>query len=153
MKAIEHSGVCPRGGFTLVELLAVIAVIAVVASLIIGAAGIAGKKADEARAQSDIQLIAGALESYRTDFGSYIDVGTNLVVMGSKKFGDLADHLTDHRFRIYTNNSDRIVAFDDPWGNDYQYRSFTNNQGIVTTYEIRSKGPEPEVEDDISNRR
>jgi general secretion pathway protein G len=155
MKAIEHSEVCPRGGFTLVELLAVIAVIAVVASLIIGAAGIAGKKADEARAQSDIQLIAGALESYRTDFGSYIDVGTDLVGMERVEFGDLADHLTDDRFRIYTNKIDRIVvAFDDPWGNDYQYRSFPNNQGIVTTYEIRSKGPEPEVvEDDISNRR
>jgi hypothetical protein len=81
-------------------------------------------------------------------------VGTDLVNMESVEFGDLADHLTDDRFRIYTNNSERIIAFVDPWKNGYQYRSFPNNQGIVTTYEIRSKGPEPEVvEDDISNRR
>lgn len=58
-------------GFTLIELLTVIAIILVLAGLLIGIAGWAQKEAAKKRAQSEIQAISGALESYKADNGAY----------------------------------------------------------------------------------
>ncbi len=150
MKAIEHSEVCPRGGFTLVELLAVIAVIAIVAGLVIGAAGVAGKKADVARAEAEIQIIANALEKYRGDYGTYPHVlPAAALAVESAVTNKLGQYVPD-------------IRFFDPWGKGYQYLCDTNVSAL--TYEIRSAGPDThfgndggddstEVKDDISNRR
>ena len=61
-----------RKGFTLLELVVVIAIILI---LVVISALIYPKMVDRAkraRVESDFQAIATALESYRSDFGSYI---------------------------------------------------------------------------------
>jgi len=137
MKTSEHPEVCQRAGFTLVELLAVIAVIAVVAGLIIGAAGVSGKKADAARATTDIALIQEALDDYRAEYGAYPN-GMALD-MTLSYFEDLTNYVTE-------------IRFTDPWGAPYIYSCDTNKSAF--SYEIKSQGPNPAVpEDDISNRR
>jgi len=146
MKAIEHSGVCPRGGFTLVELLAVIAVIAIVAGLVIGAAGVAGKKADVARTEAEIGLIQQALDEYRGEYGAYIDMSAPM---------------TNNVFKPLTNYVAEI-RFTDPWGQPYRYSCDTDSSAF--SYQVISKGPDgildvvtvnndDSVQDDISNRK
>jgi general secretion pathway protein G len=151
MKAIEYSEVCPRGGFTLVELLAVIAVIAVVAGLVIGAAGVAGKKADEARAEAEIGLIQQALDEYRGEYGSYPNAGMDKdMAVETNFFNVLTNYVPEIRFR-------------DPWGNGFFYSCDTNNSAL--SYELLSAGPDGELgndgsgndadyaRDNVSNRR
>ncbi len=141
MKAIEHSGVCPRGGFTLVELLAVIAVIAIVAGLVIGAAGVAGKKADVARTEAEIGLIQQALDEYRGDHGRY--------PIGDGSIDTVFDSLTNYVAEIRGT---------DPWGSPYWYLCTTN---APLSFQLRSAGPDgnfgtsniDDARDDISNRR
>ena len=60
-----------RSGFTLVELLTVMAIIAILAGLILSISGYASKKAATSRAQSEIQAISTACESYKADNGTY----------------------------------------------------------------------------------
>ena len=58
-------------GFTLVELLTVMAIIAVLAGLILYVAGLANKRGALSRAQSEIQALSAACDSYKADNGSY----------------------------------------------------------------------------------
>ncbi len=60
-----------RAAFTLIELLTVIAIILVLAGLLLHIAGSANTKASLARAQAEIQAMSSALESYKTDNGTY----------------------------------------------------------------------------------
>ena len=142
MKANEHSEVCPRGGFTLVELLAVIAVIAIVAGLVIGAAGVAGKKADVARAEAEIGLIQQALDEYRGEYGSY-PIGDGSMI--DTVFDSLTNYVAE-------------IRGTDPWGSPYSYLCTTD---APLSFQLRSAGPDGtfgsddfnKAQDDISNRR
>jgi prepilin-type N-terminal cleavage/methylation domain-containing protein len=58
-------------GFTLIEVLTVIVIILIIAGWVISAFGPANKKAAEARAKSEIQMISAACESYKADNGEY----------------------------------------------------------------------------------
>lgn len=60
-----------HAAFTLIELLTVIAIILVLAGLLLYIAGSANYKASTARAQSEIQAMSTALESYKADNGAY----------------------------------------------------------------------------------
>jgi prepilin-type N-terminal cleavage/methylation domain-containing protein len=60
-----------RDGFTLIELLTVMAVIAILAALILSVSGYATKKGALARAETEIKALEAALESYKTDNGTY----------------------------------------------------------------------------------
>lgn len=60
-----------HAAFTLIELLTVIAIILVLAGLLLHVAGGANTKASLARAQTEIQAMSTALESYKADNGSY----------------------------------------------------------------------------------
>ena len=142
IKARRKFGVCSRGGFTLIELLAVIAVIAVVAGMIIGGAAAAARKADVARAEADIQLIAEALDEYRLEHGEYLDA-SNADMASDQDFVVLTRYVPDVRLR-------------DPWDNPYRYTRMS-----AFSYVIRSWGPGGDLEsseedrmlDDITNRR
>ena len=143
IKARRKFGVCSRGGFTLIELLAVIAVIAVVAGMIIGGAAAAARKADVARAEADIQLIAEALDEYRLEHGEYLDTGIEDNMASGQDFDVLTRYVPDVRLR-------------DPWDNPYRYTRMS-----AFSYVIRSWGPGGDLEsseedrmlDDITNRR
>lgn len=58
-------------GFTLIELLTVIAIIAVLAAIGVGLTGAAKTARVNARAQSELQQIATAIEAYKGDRGVY----------------------------------------------------------------------------------
>jgi prepilin-type N-terminal cleavage/methylation domain-containing protein len=58
-------------GFTLIELLTVMAVIAILAGLIISISGFSSHKAAMSRAQTEIQALSVACESFKTDNGAY----------------------------------------------------------------------------------
>lgn len=57
--------------FTLIEMLTVIVLIAVLASMVIGISGFVNAKAARSRAEGEIQAMATACESYKTDNGTY----------------------------------------------------------------------------------
>lgn len=71
MNAFLRGGRTAPGAFTLIELLAVMAIILILAGLVLAIAGHATNSAAKARAQSEIQAFSTALESYKTDNGSY----------------------------------------------------------------------------------
>jgi prepilin-type N-terminal cleavage/methylation domain-containing protein len=59
------------GGFTLIELLTVMAVIAILAGLVLSISGYATGKGAAARAQTEVQALSLACESFKTDNGAY----------------------------------------------------------------------------------
>ena len=61
----------PAHAFTLIELLFVVAVIAILAGLTIASLGGINDKAARDRTKTEIAAISTALESYRSEFGSY----------------------------------------------------------------------------------
>jgi prepilin-type N-terminal cleavage/methylation domain-containing protein len=61
----------PRAGFTLTELLIVIAIIAVLAGLVTAAAVTALRAAKRGAIVLEIKNVSGALEKFKTDYGSY----------------------------------------------------------------------------------
>ena len=140
IKARRKFGVCSRGGFTLIELLAVIAVIAVVAGMIIGGAAAAARKADVARAEADIQLIAEALDEYRLEHGEYLDA-SNADMASDQDFVVLTRYVPDVRLR-------------DPWGNSYHYDRKSAFSYVIRSFGLDGKsGDENKMLDDITNRR
>jgi prepilin-type N-terminal cleavage/methylation domain-containing protein len=60
----------PRG-FTLVELMVVISIIALLAALVSVAVARSISKAKEARIKLDVDNLAGAIEQYKSEYGSY----------------------------------------------------------------------------------
>jgi len=60
-----------RRGFTLVEMLVVIAVIGLLAAMIVPLAGLASKKRNLARAQTEINNLALAIDNYKVKKGYY----------------------------------------------------------------------------------
>jgi general secretion pathway protein G len=67
----NHSARRADGAFTLIELLLVMAVIAVLAGLTIASLGGVNEKTARDLAKAEVAAIASALESYRTEQGSY----------------------------------------------------------------------------------
>ena len=60
-----------RSGFTLIELLAVVVIILILAGIVLGLVKFANEKAARAKAEGEISAISAALESYKTDNGTY----------------------------------------------------------------------------------
>ena len=60
-----------KSGFTLIELLTVIAIMAIVAGMVVGLAGVAGKKKRIARTQAELNQLATAIDSYFAEYNSY----------------------------------------------------------------------------------
>lgn len=81
-----------------------------------------------AHARAELELIASALESYRRDHGSYLEVKSEAV---------LIDHLNPRYLA-------RIIRVD-PWQHPYQY------EGSRSAFVLRSIGPDgkPDTLDDI----
>lgn len=89
-----------KGGFTLVELLAVMAILLLLIGLTIGlSSGVAAKRA-EARAQADLAALGTALEKCRSAIGDYPWVSANPVSGNSvmnRGAAEMLQVLTGHR--------------------------------------------------------
>lgn len=139
------------GGFTLVELLVVIAIIAILAGLLLSTAGYVQRKGATSRAESEIASISAALESYKADYGDYLECKAapgasvvtgatilfNSLVRGTnsqntnnplgKLYMDPPKSMLNITNAGYLNNSANY--FKDPFGSPYQYQYFPGNVG------------------------
>ena len=60
-----------QAGFTLIELLAVVVIILILAGIVLGLVKFANDKAARAKAETEMAAMSTALESYKTDNGTY----------------------------------------------------------------------------------
>lgn len=119
-------------GFTLIELLVTIAIIAILIGMVMGIAGIANRKSAESQAQSQLQLIANALEEYRSETGQY------------------PSDLTEIEGRYPTIE----ISLTDPWGNEFDYEpKRMNSDSPYLTYSLKSDGISTNTADDIYTSR
>ena len=147
MKATTSSR---RGGFTLVELLAVVTIIIILAGVVIGGMGLVKDRQNASTAKIQLALLASALEQYKLDNGSYPmgDEGSESdsnILFRALYWGDSENNEEGGAgagHKIYLNELDpdnnkqgwlegsgadtKIV---DPWGNEYHYRPGTLPNG------------------------
>jgi prepilin-type N-terminal cleavage/methylation domain-containing protein len=108
-----------KASFTLIELLAVMAVIVILAAIILSLASYLQSKGAQSRAQSEIQALESACESYKTDNGVYpIATGTTDVML-ARSMGDPASA----NATIYQNSSLFLYA---------ALTGDTNSTGVAT---------------------
>ncbi len=122
--ATRHSARCAGGGFTLIELLIVVALIAVLAGLTLAALGGANQKAARDRTKAEIAAMANALESYKSQNGTYPPAVGNKV-----PYNDISGYLANERITVESG------SVKDPFGADYVYlRPGTRNKASFDLY-------------------
>jgi len=136
-------------GFTMVELLAVITIIMILAGLVIGLTGYAGRKADLAKAQSNLEMIKHALSDYKLDYGTYpaSAVGnrasSSTVLYNALWTTPLASGRPTGEKKPYLSATNFVsgTTLKDPWGVTYQY-IFPGLSNAPSQYDLWSKGPD-----------
>lgn len=98
-----------RGGFSLIEILAVMAVIVVLTGLSLFVARSAAQRADIARTQMQLQKLMGALDECRLQNGAY-----------PAALSSASSYL-----------SAQDQTWNDPWGRAYQYVRETNSRVLL----------------------
>jgi general secretion pathway protein G len=128
-----------QSAFTLVELLLVVTIIGILAGAVLINFSGRAEEAKITRAKSDIEAISTALNLYEITIGSFptTDQGLDSLV------NDPGVEGWDKPFL-------RKKNFNDPWGNEYQYR-YPGQQGI--NFDLFSMGPDQQegTEDDVVN--
>lgn len=149
-----------RGGFTLVEMLAVIAIIVILAALVVQGLKFAKEKEKLSKAQVQVALLAKVLEEYKLDNGAYPPSSN---ATGENATADLRrllylDGKEDSSKKIYlseldVNSKQGWVSEDsdtaeilDPWGNEYYYR--TGPGSINPDFDLWSSGKDSQTNAD-----
>ena len=81
-----------RRAFTLIEMLLVMVVIAILTGIILSLYGLTQNKAARARAQAEINTLAGGCELYKADNGSYPQDATITDTLDPRATGDPASY-------------------------------------------------------------
>ena len=126
--------------FTIIELLVVIAIISILAALILGGISSARESARQTQAKTDIQMLVGAIESYKSIYKSFpidtpsSDDTTDLSTASGGDDGLLAAiQGTNARNQVfYKKNGSEIK---DPWGGTYSIHLDTNYNNNMTAGE------------------
>ena len=116
--------------FTIIELLVVVAIISILAALILGGVAAARNSARQTQATADINMLAGAIESYRSTYktfpydtapaaGSDKQVTTEA---GSDDGMFAALQGTNARNQIFLKNTKTEMK--NPWGSDFYTINF-----------------------------
>lgn len=118
-------------GFTLIELLVTIAIMVTIAGLFIATMGYVNKKSALSRAQTEVAVLAAAVDNFKLDHGVY-PADTNL-------FGELVG-ITNGSGKAVINTNGKVYVeasksmmkdpengpFIDPWGVNYNYQTNEN---------------------------
>ena len=134
----------PRG-FTLIELLGVIAVVGVLAALTLSISAGARERAARDRAQTELAVLATALERYRSEYGAYPDLTADPVGLLNDLNGKLtlSGEAPNRRPFITLEGlsiDDTQTRLVDPWGQPYVYQSYQS--GIRRGFHLYSMGPD-----------
>lgn len=123
-----------RNGFTLVELLLVVVIIGILASIVVPKLTGRAQEASIAAARDNIKLFKTALGMYEIDNQTLPSNEQGLIALIEKP----SIPPEPRSWRPYLQQK---MIPKDPWGNDYVYRYYTDEQGYPH-YEIRSLGPD-----------
>lgn len=141
----------PVGGFSLIELLASITIIVLLAGLIVGGLGYAQDKQAREKAKVQIALLSKGLEEYNLDNGTYpvaTGAGTGRSnMLFQRLFWDGAKSSPPGRMYLseldpndssqgWISGTGAAARINDPWGNEYRYRSGRLANGSVNTRAI-----------------
>lgn len=131
--------------FTLIELLVVVAVIAILAGITLAALGGVNEGAARSRARSEITAIANALETYRSQHGSY---PSNLVTshagttVTTVPYATISNWYAPPPGSVDQENTPSAYLTD-PYGNAYNYL-FPQPARNFATYDLYSGGKNPD---------
>ena len=132
------------------ELLVVILLLALLSGLIFSVSTGVFSKGDRSRAQSELEGISVALESFRQRFGDYPDVATPRQLFDALdgRLGPRGNPL-EPRFPPFLDSGNYTLSdldlpeLLDPWGEAYQYQYVEpDNQTKRSRYFLFSKGPD-----------
>jgi len=134
---------CPRGGFTLVEMLVVLAILVLLVSMVVPRIIGSQKKANVNAAKTQIGMLKASLERYVIDCKKFPSTEQGLSALVQKP-ADLSEKSAWDG--PYVNGD----IPKDPWGNEYQYE-YPPTRGRGDTPDIWSYGTDEEdnTEDDI----
>jgi len=140
----RHSPRSVGAAFTLMELLVVIAVMAILAGLTLAALGGVNERAARSRARAEITAIANALETHRSQRGSY---PSNMVTSHGGTTVTTVPYATISNWYAAPpgslQNGDSATAYlTDPYGNAYNYL-FPEPVRNFATYDLYSGGKNP----------
>jgi general secretion pathway protein G len=142
---LQFSG--PRrvgAGFTLIELMVVIGVIAILAGFVLAAMGGVNDRAARSRAKAEIAAMANALETYRSQHGSY--PSNKIVTIGKTKVTTVPYATISNWYEPPTgslqNEGTADAYLTDPYGNAYTYL-FPQPVRNFATYDLFSGGRNP----------
>lgn len=149
-----------RRAFTLVELLVVMGVILILASIVVGIQRSVYYQQSQAKAKSDLQAIAVALESFKLRYGDYPWLGPDSTSVGSTAQGEqLFRALTGQSILTTEGGNPRMINlgasqtaepfleetsietaegtgtskyFVDPWGSPYRYYYYNDGRDVAS---------------------
>ncbi|MDP1858406.1 MAG: type II secretion system major pseudopilin GspG [Gemmatimonadaceae bacterium] len=110
---MNTTAVCPRPGFTLIELIVVIVVLGVLASLVAPNIFRHVGTAKSATARSQIEMFGAALDAYRLDAGHYPSTANGLAALSQAPNGAAAASWRGPYLR-------KVVPLD-PWNHPYAF--------------------------------
>lgn len=131
--ALLRTGGLGTAGFTLIELLIVAVVLGILAAAIVPSLLGRTEVARRARAEADIATLEMALALFYLDMGRYPDEGEGLRVLYYPPETDAEKWKEPYVTK---------PIFEDPWDNDYLYRSPGTHSNLP--YEITSYGKDGE---------
>lgn len=131
-----------QAGFTLLELMVVVVILGVLASLVVP--NVLGNKtqADKQKAKTDIMTLENTLDMYKIDNNIYPTTEQGLKALVTQP--QTAPVPNNYRDNGYIRRLPQ-----DPWKNDYQYRS-PGQHGEIDIFSVGSDGI-PGNDDDIAN--
>ena len=133
-------------GFTMIELLAVLGIIAILAGITFGLVSGVSERGRTARAQTELRLIAQALEQYRSHYGDYpwVQTGNNEIDLFNALAGTMGpqgDYFTEEFGRTFIDFSRWSILDDD--GNPVPEQNLPRSGDSPSGEELRYRLVDP----------